>query len=271
MEKYTDNKNAYETAMNEIFDAAEPFIRNRTYAGLDPIVSNLDAIYRGLPHELQMKFCDNFYQLLYLTDPDKNAEEHSKKKKWGLIKNDITFPCKDKNKIEQGCTASIPRMQKEVPELLLEFDNLEDAQRELSKYTSEIELEETTVGSYWRFTEYSIEELNFDENGEWMPGGDIWAFSEIPVTAEDVANYIIDSPSSMYEDGHYYAHYSKDQGGLNYHGKDWHDNFTAAAVCAYADGMRREDFYEKENIDDPDFMEICEKLADKINEYMMTN
>lgn len=269
MNKYP-NKNSYEAAMNEIFDAAEPFIRNRTYVGLEPIVANLDAIYRGLPYELQMKFCDNFYQLLCLTDPDMNEEELSEKKKWCLMKNDIVFPWKDKGKIEQGCTVSIPRTE-EYPELISQFNNLEDAQEALSKYASIIELEQTTVGSRWRFTEYYIEELSFDEDGEWMPGGDILAFSEIPVTAEDVADYITNSPSSMYEDGHYHAYYSKDQGGLNYHEKDWHDNFTAAVACEYADGMRREDFYEKENIDDPDFMEICEKLADKINEYMMTN
>lgn len=270
MNRYPDNKNMYEIAMNKIFEAAEPFIRNRTYAGLEPIAANLDAIYHGLPYDLQMKFSDNFYQLLCLTDENANAEKNTKKKKWGLIKNDIVFPWKDKSKIDQGCTVSTPRM-KEKPEILLEFDNLEDAKKALSKYASIIELEKTVVGSRWRFTEYYIEELNFDENGEWIPDGDIWAFSEIPVTAEDVADYIINSPSSMYEDGYYHAHYSKDQGGLNYHEKDWHDNFTAAVACEYADGMRREDFYEKEDIDDPDFMEICKKLADKINGYMMTN
>lgn len=264
--KYPDNKNAYEAAMNEIFDAAEPFIRNRTYAGLDPIAANLDAIYRGLPYDLQMKFCDNFYQLLYLTDNEENTD--TGKKKWCLIKNDIVFPWKDKNKIERGCTVSIPRME-EAPEIISEFGSLEDAQKALSKCVSKIGLEETSVGSRWRFTEFYVEELEFDADGDCISYGDIWNFSEIPVTAEGIADYIINSPSSMYEDGYYHAHYSKDQGGLNYHGNDWLDNFTAVVACEYANGRSKKDFEKKENIDDPDFMEICEKLADKINEYML--
>lgn len=72
---YKEPKNTYEVAMNEIYTAAAPFIDNHTYAGLDPIVSNLETIYKTIPYDLQMKLSDNFYQLLCLTDNEEEAEE----------------------------------------------------------------------------------------------------------------------------------------------------------------------------------------------------
>lgn len=67
---YTNPKNSYEFAMNSIYKAAEPAINNRTYVGLEPIAANLEAIYRNLPEEFQIKFGDNFYDLLCLTETE---------------------------------------------------------------------------------------------------------------------------------------------------------------------------------------------------------
>lgn len=65
---YKEPKNIYEISMNEIYTEAELFINHRTYAGLDPIVSNLETIYKSIPYDLQVELSDNFYQLLYLTN-----------------------------------------------------------------------------------------------------------------------------------------------------------------------------------------------------------
>lgn len=44
------------------------------------------------------------------------------------------------------------------------------------------------------------------------------------------------------------------------------ENITVMTVCDYADEMSREEFDEKESLTDCDFMQICEELADKLNE-----
>ena len=67
---YINPKNSYEITMNSIYEAAEPSKNNRTYVGLEPIAANLETIYRGLPEELQIKFGDNVYDLLCLTETE---------------------------------------------------------------------------------------------------------------------------------------------------------------------------------------------------------
>lgn len=88
---------------------------------------------------------------------------------------------------------------------------------------------------------------------------------QVKITPKEVAKYIIDSPALMYEDGEYYAHWSKEK-GLNYDGNMNPENITVMTVCDYADEMSREEFDEKESLADCDFMQICEELADKRNE-----
>lgn len=85
------------------------------------------------------------------------------------------------------------------------------------------------------------------------------------ITKLEVAQYLINSPSLMYEDGEYYAHWSEEK-GLNYDGNMDPENITVSVPCEYADGMDREEFDSKESIDDSDFMEICETLAERLNE-----
>lgn len=85
------------------------------------------------------------------------------------------------------------------------------------------------------------------------------------ISVEEIAEYIIDSLALMYEDGEYYAHWSEEK-GLNYDGNTDPENITVSVPCEYADGISREEFDSKESLDDPDFMRICEGLADKLNE-----
>ena len=85
------------------------------------------------------------------------------------------------------------------------------------------------------------------------------------ITVKEIAEYIIDSPALMYEDGEYFAHWSEEK-GLNYDGNTDPENITVSAPCDYADSMSREEFDNKESLSDPDFMRICEELAKKLNE-----
>lgn len=71
---YKEPKNSYEIAMNEVYEEAEQYISNRTYAGLEPITANLETIYNKLSYDLQMELADNFYQLLCLTDTEEDEE-----------------------------------------------------------------------------------------------------------------------------------------------------------------------------------------------------
>ena len=84
-------------------------------------------------------------------------------------------------------------------------------------------------------------------------------------TVKEIAEYIINSPALMYEDGEYFAHWSEEK-GLNYDGNTDPENITVSAPCDYADSMSREEFDEKESLEDCDFMQICEELANKLNE-----
>lgn len=85
------------------------------------------------------------------------------------------------------------------------------------------------------------------------------------ITVKEIAEYIIDSPALMYEDGEYFAHWSEEK-GLNYDGNTDPENITVSAPCDYADSMSREEFDSKERLSDRDFMRICEELSDKLNE-----
>ena len=89
------------------------------------------------------------------------------------------------------------------------------------------------------------------------------------IKAMEIANYIINSSALMYEDGEYFAHWSEEK-GLNYDGNTDQENITVSVPCEYADEMSRDEFDSKENLDDPDFMRICEELAQKLNKEILS-
>lgn len=87
--------------------------------------------------------------------------------------------------------------------------------------------------------------------------------------ALEIAKYIIDSPFTMYEDGYYYAHWNPEK-GLNYDGNSNSDNIMVCVPCLYADDMESiDELTEKEDIDDMDFMSICESISQKLYEEIV--
>lgn len=67
------------------------------------------------------------------------------------------------------------------PELIASFDTLEEAKNELKKYESVVWL---TGGSnpYYDITEYYIEENEYNEDGDWIDGGNVWEYSKMELS-----------------------------------------------------------------------------------------
>lgn len=89
-------------------------------------------------------------------------------KKFILFKNNGEV-----KKVYEGCT--LEGKNEYYPERIKEFNNKEDAIKELSKYNTIV----TDYRSYFLVEEYYIEELEEDNNGDFI-GGDIWDFSKLP-------------------------------------------------------------------------------------------
>lgn len=121
----------------------------------------------------------------YLTDEEhiaakefieKIRKEANKVKKFEIVKNTIEVK---KGEIKEGCTIDIERTVQE-PEKLESFDTKEEALKALANYQSKVRELSGHLGIYYEVTEYYIEENDYDEDGEWVSGGDIHAFSKMP-------------------------------------------------------------------------------------------
>lgn len=90
-------------------------------------------------------------------------------KKFILFKNNGEV-----KKVYEGCT--LEGKNEYYPERIKEFNNKEDAIKELSKYDTSV----TDYKRYFLVEEYYIEELEEDNNGDFIGGGDVWDFSKLP-------------------------------------------------------------------------------------------
>lgn len=79
----------------------------------------------------------------------------------------------DKNEIYEGCTTDQPQQD---PEKVETFDEKEEAIEKLKKYSSELR----EMPGYVLYSEYYVEECEYDEDGEWVGGGDIVKFTNLP-------------------------------------------------------------------------------------------
>lgn len=97
--------------------------------------------------------------------------------KYEIRKNTKEISCKKRVEIKAGCTLD---QENQDPEIIKAFDDKEEALNELKQYKSEICKLSGGAGSYYLVTEYYVEENGYDEDCEWVSGGDVWAFSEMP-------------------------------------------------------------------------------------------
>lgn len=86
---------------------------------------------------------------------------------------------KDKKSICKGCTVDATE-----PELIASFDGKGEALAELKKYESDVRKYKHYNMMCYRVEEYYIAENNYEDDGEWESGGDIWEFSEMNITVE---------------------------------------------------------------------------------------
>lgn len=95
--------------------------------------------------------------------------------KFELKKATREIPYKNKKEIVEGCTTNYDG---DIwPVVINSFDTKDEALEELKKYKSEAEYFSAAV-SYYDITEYYVEEIKYDENGEFVDSEGIWAFAE---------------------------------------------------------------------------------------------
>ena len=67
------------------------------------------------------------------------------------------------------------------PEKIASFGTKEEAEKELKKYKTDV----CASGSLFTVEEFSIQENEYDEDGEWIGGGDIWKFTPMEIFVVD--------------------------------------------------------------------------------------
>lgn len=96
-----------------------------------------------------------------------------------IIENRCEVDYKDRYNIKRGLTAD----QDDQPgkRVVKNFDKKEEAREALKSYKSDV----TPHHGYFDIVEYYIEENDYDEEGEWISGGDIWEFSPFQIEVTD--------------------------------------------------------------------------------------
>lgn len=97
-------------------------------------------------------------------------------KKYEIKQNTREISYKKRAEIKSGCTLE---QDNQEPVIIKTFDNKEEALQALKEYKTDIRELRSSTGTYYDVTEYYVEENEYDEDGEWINGGDVWEFSEI--------------------------------------------------------------------------------------------
>ena len=92
--------------------------------------------------------------------------------KYEIKKNNGQF--REENEAVEGRTL---QQRDQEPEVLEVFDTLEEAREALKKYKGSVEHVRNVV-PFYPVTEFYIEQNEYDENREWISGGDVWDFAE---------------------------------------------------------------------------------------------
>lgn len=79
------------------------------------------------------------------------------------------------------------------PQIIKTFDTKEEALTALNAYHTEIR-ELSHHRRYWEVKEYYIEENTYDQDGEFVKGGDVWGISNI--TGDDIEKYNLNERES---------------------------------------------------------------------------
>ena len=100
-------------------------------------------------------------------------------KRYELKKNTREMSFKERKEICEGCTLDQRDME---PELIGSFEDKEEALAELRKYESDVRTFRTAVGTMYLVTEFYVEENIYDEDGDFVEGGDILDYSKMDLS-----------------------------------------------------------------------------------------
>lgn len=98
-------------------------------------------------------------------------------KKYEVKENTIEVNYKNRKNIKAGVSLE---SENQEPITIASCETLEEAQEELKKLKTDI-IENHYNGTFYTVTEYYIEENEYDEDGDWVTGGDIYDFSEMNI------------------------------------------------------------------------------------------
>lgn len=87
--------------------------------------------------------------------------------KYEIKKNDCQV--RKESETLEGCTL---QQRDQMPEVLESYDILDEAREALKKYKGSVEYIKDIV-SFFQIVEYYIEQNEYDEDGEWVSGGDV--------------------------------------------------------------------------------------------------
>lgn len=93
-------------------------------------------------------------------------------KKFELVSSRVEISHKCRLEIKEGCS----HHNDPDPEIIESFNTSEEALDALKGFKSSVR----DFGRYYLVEEYYVEESDYDEDGEWIDGGDVWGFSEMP-------------------------------------------------------------------------------------------
>lgn len=104
-------------------------------------------------------------------------------KKFEIVMRRAEISWKNRKSIKEGCTTE------GEPELIKSFDTPEEAKEELRKFQTSIRKLSNGSLSYFEIEEYMVEENDYDEDGEWESGGDIWEITKMHIEVNEKPSY----------------------------------------------------------------------------------
>lgn len=91
--------------------------------------------------------------------------------KYEIVKNSREI--KNRRDIVQGCTTA---QEFSYPLIVESYDDKDTALNELGKYKTSVD----KIGRNYIVEEYYVEENEYNEECDWISGGDVWKFTEMP-------------------------------------------------------------------------------------------
>ena len=97
-------------------------------------------------------------------------------KKFEIIEKTAELKRKD---LGEMCTQN-----DEYPKVIFQFEDIDQAKEALKGYSSYIYSFSSPISTLYNVTEYYVVENEYDEDGEWIDGGDVWAVTPFPSVEE---------------------------------------------------------------------------------------